>query len=252
MAANDPYTALEAALGDIAAIGNSLGDASTNIRVTGDDPKFLSLALFWRACNHFQAFTMLWKAKLYIDAEIIVRSSIETAICLANLNARRMDFMNDLIADLSHTMGGQMKMLRRGQFDFTDEVAAQWAEELASKGARMDLETLAKGGHVDNLYAFHRLLSAFAVHITGMSVGRHCPFGDDDDGWSKTLEATKEADRRRSVLWMLTAMTATLLAHAEIIDDKVHMDRMTALLEKLKPVIEAFADGQSPKAGGGL
>lgn len=243
--ADDPYVTLEAALGDIAEIGNSLGAASTNVLVAGDDPKFLSLALFWRAWNHFQAFTMLWKAGLYIDAEIIVRATIETAICLANLNARRMDFLKDLMADLSHTMGGQVKMLRRGQFDFTDEVAAQWADELATKGVRMDLEALAKDGHVDNLYAYHRLLSAFAVHITGLSVGRHCPIGEQDEDWTKTLAVTIEADRRRSTLWMLTAMTATLFAHAEIIDDKAHMFRIAALLEKLKPVIEAFADGEA-------
>lgn len=240
--AEDPYSLLEAALGDIAAIGNSLGQASTNVVATGDDPKFLSLALFWRAWNHFHAFTMLWKAELYIDAEIILRSTIETAICLANLNARRMDFTSDLMADLSHTMGGQVKMLRRAQFDFSEEVAEQWAEELKTKGARMDLETLAKDGHVDNLYAFHRLLSAYSVHITGMSVGRHCPVGDEDDEWNKTLEATKEADRRRSVVWMLTAMTATLLAHAEIIDDRVHMYLMAKFLEKLKPIAEAFGE----------
>lgn len=246
--AEDPYAKLEAALGDIAAIGNSLGEASMKVRVKGDDPKAMSLALYWRAWSNFRAFTMLWKEDLILEAEIIARSTIETAICLANLAARRQAFLDDLAADMSHTIGGQVKMMRRAQYDFSEEIATTWAAELATKGVRLDLEKLANEGDVKELYTYHRVLSAMSVHITGMSIGRHTPLAGEGDDAEKALEETKEADRRRAVVWMLPAMAATLMAHAGMIDDKVNMYRVAGFLEKLRPYIEAYSKGREATA----
>jgi hypothetical protein len=234
------YAPFQAALGEIAVIGNSLGEATLTVEGVGDDPKVISTLLYWRATGHFRTFTMLWHADQILECEIILRSSIEVAICLANLDIRRGAFISELTDDVSATMTGQVKMMRKAQFAFSEAIAADWAQELASKGKRLDLEALAKQAGVDDLYAYHRVLSGIAAHITGVSICRHNPFVNAAD--EETLsDPDATGDRRRVVLWMLPTMLATLRAHASIIESKTHLELVDALLLKLKPDLASYA-----------
>ncbi|PIB92740.1 DUF5677 domain-containing protein [Caulobacter sp. FWC2] len=252
MTTTTSYETFQAALAEIAEIGNDLGEASLNVQGVADDPAVISTALFWRATSHFRAFTVLWQADQILECEIILRSSIEVAICLANLDARRGDFIADLTNDVSATMNGQVRMMRKAQFGFSEIIAAEWARELESTGKRLDLEVLARQADVADLYTYHRVLSGVAVHITGVSIGRHTPFIDAEEEPSAATE-TAQADRRRVVLWMLPTMLATLRAHASIIESQEHLDRVDALLAKLKPEVVRYgaANGVSTPADGG-
>ncbi len=234
------YAKFVDALKELTDIGNSLGRATTEIEIEPHHPMVLSMTLYTRAWTNFRGVQLLWKSGLTLEAEIILRSLIETAICLANLDLRRDDFIKELAEDASSTMHGQINMMRKAKYGFAEVVARDYQDWLATKGVRLDLERLAEQAKVPDLYSYHRVLSGVAVHISGVSVGRHSPFSGDDEA-VKEIEAMAALDRRRIVLWTIPAMLTASMAHAHIIENADHAALVGALSAKLVPEVEQYA-----------
>lgn len=235
------YAKFVDALKELTDIGNSLGKATTEVQAEISDPVVMSMVLFTRAWTNFRGVQSLWQADLILEAEIILRSLIETAICLANLDVRREDFIKDLGEDLSHTMHGAVRMMRKAEYDFADVIEKDFADVLEKKGEQLRMETLATQASVPDLYSFHRVLSGAAAHITGVSIARHSPLGGLDEETTQKLEDAAKIDRRRVILWTIPAMIAATMAHARIIENAEHAALAEALSAKLGPEIEKYA-----------
>lgn len=241
------YAKFVDALKELTDIGNSLGEATANIKAEISNPITVSMILFTRAWTNFHGVQLLWQAGLILEGEIILRSLIETAICLANLDVRREEFIKDLSEDLSHTMHGAVRMMRKAEYDFAEVIENDFADVLEKKGDQLRMETLAKQANIPDLYSFHRVLSGTAAHITGVSIARHSPLDGFDEETTQKLEQSAKVDRRRVILWTIPAMIAAMMAHARIIQNAEHAALVEALSARLGPEVEKFAAGNDIK-----
>jgi len=238
---NDYFAEFEKAMGDIVAIGNDLGKVTEDLLVPSDSPTAMAMTLYARSWSHFRAFTILYKEGLILEAEMILRGSIEVAICLANLEKRGKEFLADLDADLSDTMVGQLKMMQKFGLGFADQIANEWANEIAANGKRLNFEKLAGQTNVGDLYVFHRVLSGTASHITGISVTRHLALTDETPEFNRLVAEAAEGDRRRAVYWMVLTMTALFQSYATIIESQAALNAVSGLLLNLQPALEQYA-----------
>jgi len=235
------FAQIEKGFDEIGEIGNALGKVIEGLSALEGDSIAMAMTLFLRSWSHFRAFKALMDESLLLEAEIILRGSVEVAICLSNLEKRGKDFLADLNADQSSTLVGQLKMLQNAGITGTEKLEQTWAEEIAAKGKRLDLETLAKHGDVADLYVFHRVLSGTAAHITGLSVVRHTAVTNGNAELEKLLDEAAEGSRRRAITWMITTMAQTYTAFAGLISDQAALVSTGELMLKLQPALSQYA-----------
>ena len=68
---------------EISALAAELWATSREIEGLSTDPKMFSIMLFSRLWSNHRGFTVLWNNKLFLEADIVLRSGVETAICIA-------------------------------------------------------------------------------------------------------------------------------------------------------------------------
>lgn len=147
-----------------------------NLEGTTHDPRIIAIFLLRRLRGHRNAFATLTNADLHLDAEIILRSSIETAICLGNLSNRGEAFIEDLRSDAARTIKGQIPIW----FDVSRELGQEAADGLdllfgptradGGKHVFFEWSTLATQAALPELYRWYKHLSGTSVHVTGVSV----------------------------------------------------------------------------------
>lgn len=173
----------ERRLGEWAPILNDIGDLidraiarADNMQGTTHDPRIISIFLLRRLRGHRNAFATLTNGQLHLDAEIIVRAAIETAICLGNLDKRGEAFVEDLRSDAARTIKGQIPIWS----DVDSELGREAADGLdllfgatrsdGGKHKSFEWSTLATQAVLPELYRWYKHLSGTSVHVTGVSV----------------------------------------------------------------------------------
>ncbi|WP_225205017.1 hypothetical protein [Novosphingobium huizhouense] len=219
-------------------LASVLWTASASVEGLSTSPKMFSVMLFKRLWSNHQGFTVLWKEGRQLEADIILRSAVEAAICIAaNFNLKD-DFVTLMRQDAIYTALGQIKMHRDdGDFDFV-RMAEKGLREMRSKlpaekkAAKLDWKELANAGGVPQLYGFHRHLSGFSSHVTGFSILR-----DVDNAALRPLqEETKSLARRTHLMMMAAATLHGTMIHSGMIDQLEICRLSSALTLRLNDV----------------
>jgi len=208
----------------LGAIGEELRTRTVGMEGFSSDPNMVAATVFMRAWSHMTAFSTLWRAGHNLECEIILRCTVETAICMANLQCRPTEFIEELREDSAHTMRGQIKMMQKHKFDFVDEVAAGTNDIFGNvKGKGLNWSDLADKAYVGDLYTYHKAISATAAHVTGISLLRAIDRGVD--------EPESQVDARERIMgWMCASLLTIFLTYARIqsFDDLILRTAMVA------------------------
>jgi hypothetical protein len=205
---------------DLHKIGVKLWDQTCQLEGRINDPRMVSARLYGRGWSHARGFNLLWSSNLTTEAEIILRSGVEVAICLANLKARPAEFVADLTSDTAATLAGQIPLWAKA-----DQALGVEAKEGASifgarrsdgsKHGKFDWKTLATDAGRPELYDCHKHLSGNAAHVTGLSLLTSIADVHNDDPVRRRQDLE---DRRGHALGMASdALGTAIEAHATII-----------------------------------
>jgi len=134
--------------------------------------------LFKRLWSNHRGYTLLHNNSLPLESDIILRSGVENAICIAANYRLREEFTVLIQMDVLATTLGQIKTNRedvpddllRDQETFIRNVTAKLPE--GKKPAYLNWKKLAELGQVPQLYKDYRTLSSGSAHVTGMSIIR--------------------------------------------------------------------------------
>lgn len=220
---------------EITEIAEAVWDKSKVIAGTIFDPKFVAVVLFRRLRSHHQAYAVLWKHECCIESEIIVRSAIETTICIAANFRMGDEFPRLMRRDAAKTLEGQIKLYRdAGNADIvkSSEAALRFLQAGFAEGEKaafLDWKTLAEVGQTPQLYDFHKMLSGLSSHVTGLSLIRG--IGDDE---TEALQDELIGLSKRNYFNMMAGATLQgSLIQSDIIDDAELADRALALIDCL-------------------
>jgi hypothetical protein len=220
---------------DISKLGRSLWDISTTIEGLSTDPKMISIMLYKRLWSNQRGYTALWKLNLDLEANIVLRSAVESAICIA-ANARLKDEFVLLISrDAAATIQGQIKVHRENEaFNLVKEGEAtlrflQAKLPAGVKPAVLRWKELAEQGGVPQLYSFHRMLSSVSSHVTGMSILR----GVTNDSMEADQKEISGLERKMHLMMMAGAMLQGARLHSIMIEAYRDLETATALTERL-------------------
>ncbi len=190
-------------------LGAEIHGHTKDMQGESDDPAIVGAILFNRAWGHFRSFSLLWRNRLSLDADVVLRNCCEAAICLANLEKRPADFIADLRSDAAHTLERQIAMWKtiKGTDDLVRNAERHLTEIFGAgqpnskKFNRLDLSSLAKQADADILYRFYQSTSGMTAHITGLSLLFHVA----EDGSAEALalhNQRREKQRAQSVMSM--------------------------------------------------
>lgn len=220
---------------EISELGKSLWDISTSIEGLNTDPKMYSIMLYKRLWSNHRGYTLLWNANLHLEANIVLRSAIETAICIAaNVKLREM-FIILMKRDAAFTIQGQIKIHRaNGDNELVSEAEAhlrflQTKLPDGVKPAKLDWKQLAQQGGVSLLYGFHRMLSGVSSHVTGLSILR----GVSSESMDAGQKEIRELERKMHLMMMAGAMLQGARLHSIMIDAQAELAAASALTERL-------------------
>ncbi len=136
----------------VTALAQTLAKLSDGIEGLSTDPRMFSAMLFQRLWSNHRGFTVLWNEHRFLEADIILRSGIETAICIAANFRLRDDFVMLMRQDAAHTIAGQIKIRRReGDTEGVREAEAMlhmFRDQLpeGKKPAKLQWDSLADAG----------------------------------------------------------------------------------------------------------
>ena len=233
-------TASETAVFDeITQLAHSLLTASLTIDGSIRDPKVVSTALYRRLIGHHVGFEILWKQELLLEADIILRSGLEAAICLA-ANTRLPELFGQLLAsDAAYTLQSQIKMYRNDN----DMVMVKQAEGILcdlkkkafgpdQKAAALKWKALAAQGNVTRLYDWYKTLSGVSSHVSGMSIMRDI----QDRKVADAQELLREHGQKMHYMMMGIATLQGSTFHAHAINEPELLERSLAIVEKMNEV----------------
>ena len=218
---------------------NALGSAGSDmwrtarqLRGLNTDPKMVSATLYLRLWNNYRGFGLLWAERLSMEADMLLRSAIETAICLAALKSSSADFVDLLRSDAAVTMLSQVNLLRgAGDAELADRGEAEFLKLFGQRrpnGQRhrkLDWQELANTAGVPWLYNEHRSLSGIASHVTGLSLILDVAYADEpDDGPKRRQQRGVMQELRLHKMCMVMALGSR--DHAAITDDDNAFDHM--------------------------
>ncbi len=220
------------------------------------DPKMFSAVLFKRLRDHQQGFSLLWKNRFQLEADIILRSALEAAICISALSRIQGEFVTLMRRDSIFTLLAQIKMYREA--DETKMVGD--AEKMVRllqkglpegvKGAKLDFKALAETGEAPVLYTWHRMLSGVSSHVTGLSI----LFDIGGDGMGERQEWLRKHNRKMHLMMMAGATIHGTIFHAinieqhDIYDNAIGLANRLSELSREWPGVEK-ADGDPTVAG---
>ena len=230
---------------DISRLGASLWAKSLEVEGLNTDPKMFSVMLFKRLWSNHRGYTVHWNKALTLESDIILRSGIEAAICIAANFKLRDDFVRLIRQDAIFTLQGQIKlhrddgdgeMVRQGEAVLRDLLARLPA---GAKSAKLDWKRLAEQGCVPELYAWHRMLSGISSHVTGLSVLDGVT-GDRTEEMQKELRGLT---RKMHLMKMAGATLQGAMLHAGMIEDEAHVHAVLSLTKTPERVIDGLAGG---------
>lgn len=233
----------------VSGIASSLWAKSTEISGLNSDPKMLSIMLFKRLWSHHRGFTLLWNAKLYTEADILLRAGLEAAICIAANFELRESFVSLMRSDAAFTVMGQIKLHRAaGDTELVRNAEAALRDlqaGLSAKAAKLEWATLADQGKVPQLYAWHRMLSGVSSHVTGLSILR----GVISDSSEELQDELRALTRKMHLMMMAGATLHGSMLHAGMIDDAEAVEATSKMMDRMNALSWAWpgVDPESAK-----
>ena len=220
---------------EINVLGLRLSASTKGLRGSTTDPRMFSAALFSRLRSNHRGYTILWKKRQSLEADIILRSAVETAICIAANHKLRHGFVAMMKQDAAFTIQGQIKTLREGN----DADMVRYGEKVlrdmkaampqGAKAAKLDWKALAEHGEVPILYRFHRMLSGVSSHVTGLSILRSMT----NETLAPKHQELDGIERRMHLMMMATAMLHGAMFHASLLDVDEEVAQAATLMIKL-------------------
>lgn len=229
-------TAEEKALfDDISGLANDLWIKSKLISGLSTDPAMFSIMLFKRLWSNHRGYAHLWTEQFQLESDIILRSALESAICLAANLYLREKFVLLMKGDAAFTLQSQIKSHR----DAGDANMVRGTEEalrplLASlpvgvKAAKLDWKSLAATGKVPMLYSWHRMLSGVSSHVTGLSILT----GISGEGFDDRQAELKNLTRKMHLMMMAGATLQGSMFHAGMIGAQNELEAALALTDRM-------------------
>lgn len=230
-------TADELAIVDeISKLGADLWDKSQKIEGLNTDPMMFSIMLFKRLWSNHRGYITLWNSGLYLEGDILLRSGLEAAICIAANFKLRGEFVWMMLQDAAFTVQGQIKMHRdNGDAEMVRDGEAhlrmlQGRLPEGVKAAKLAWADLAKQGGVPQLYGFHRQLSGISAHVTGLSVLRGVVGGEKAEKLQDELQALT---KKMHLMMMVGATLQAAMKHGAMIDDLASVEWAYALVMRM-------------------
>jgi hypothetical protein len=222
----------------ISKLSQSLQEVSLPADGGLNDPKTISVTLYQRLFSNHRGFALLWNKGLQVEADIILRSGLEVAICLAaNFRAPHV-FGRLLESDAAWTLQSQIKIHRAdGDTEMVQNSEAQFRQiqsrlGSSSKPAKLDWQSLARHGEVPRLYDWHKTLSGISSHVTGLSVLRHV----NHKGVGAMQEELARLTRKMHLMMMATATLQGSTFHAGIIEHHALLEASLRLTDHMNAV----------------
>lgn len=231
----DATTSSEMAIfDDITELAKSALAASSSIDGSISDPKVVSTALFRRLIGHHVGFEVLWKLGLQLEADIILRSGIEAAICLA-ANAKLPELFSQLLrSDTAYTLQSQIKMYHNDN----DVEAVRQAESVLKdlqndqKAAPLNWRALATQGDVARFYDWYKNLSGVSSHVSGVSIMKDIQNRKVADA----QELLRQHGQKMHYMMMGIATLQGSIFHARTINEPELLERSAAIAERMDKV----------------
>ena len=223
----------------VSALAAELWAESREIEGLNTDPKMFSIMLFSRLWSNHRGFTVLWNNKLYLEADIVLRSGVETAICIAANFKLRNAFVTLMKQDAAFTILGQIKIHRdNGETELVRDAeealrSLQARIPTGLKAAKLDWKRLAAEGGSPQLYDYHRHLSGVSSHVTGFSILRNISGSDDIEITRNEINALT---RKMHLMMMAGATLQGSLIHSGMIANAVAAELAFDLTNQLAEI----------------
>jgi len=235
----DATTANETAIfDDITQLAKCALAASSSIDGSISDPKVVSTALFRRLIGHHVGFEVLWKQGLLLEADILLRSGLEAAICLA-ANARIPGLFGQLLpSDAAHTLQSQIKMHRQdNDMEMVRQAKGvlrglQGGFETEQKATALNWKALAAQGEVTRFYDWYKTLSGVSSHVSGISIMRDIQNRKVADA----QELLRQHGQKMHYMMMAIATLNGSTFHAHAINDPELLERSLAISTRMNEV----------------
>lgn len=198
--------------------------------------------LFKRLWSNHRGFTVLWNSELNIESDIVLRSGLEAAICIAANFKLRDDFVCLMHRDAAATLQGQIKWHRDNADsetvrDFEATLRNLQARFPAgTKAAKLDWKSLAEQGGVPQLYGFHRMLSGVSSHVSGLSVLR----GVTGEGMAELQVELRGLTRKIHLMMMAGATLKGSMLHAGMIEEDAQVEAALALTNRMNALSKSW------------
>lgn len=226
-------------------LGQALWAKSVGTAGLNSDPKTVSILLFKRLWSHHRGYALLYNDNLGVEADTLLRSSIEASICMAANYHTPGGLWLPLRQDALHTVQGQVKQFRES--DDTEmvrdsEAMCRWLQKGLPgdlKGKRLDMKDLAADGKVPVLYGLYRQLSGISSHVSGLSIMRGVVTDADpslQDQWAKL-------NREVHPLFQITATLQGCFVHALLLEEDGLLETCVDLLPKVSICLDARGYG---------
>lgn len=211
----------------------------------------LSVLIYRRLWSNHRGFVQLWRNALPTEADIILLSGLEAAICIAANRKLGADFGTMLRQNAAFTVMGQIKMHREnhdeGQAAENEEVLRALTAGLPKgvKAAKLDYKTLASEGGVPRLYEWYRQLSGVSSHVTGVSI----IYGvtDETEKVNKMQARWRELSNKMRPMMMCSATLTGSLHHAEVIDSAGHLEAARELADRMNEISKQWPGASSER-----
>jgi len=231
---------------EISGLGESLWAKSEKVTGRLTDREMLSVLTYRRLWSNHRGFVQLWRNSLPTEADIILRSGLEAAICIAANRRLGPQFGIVLRQDAAFTVEAQIELHRRngdGERVAENEEILRGLVAGLPEGvtpARLDWEALAKEGQVPRLSEWHRQLSGVASQVTGVSI----IYGvtDETEKVRKMQDRWRELRNRMRPMMMCSATLTGSLHHAEVIESAGHLEAARELTERMNDIAAQWPD----------
>lgn len=220
----------------ISVLTDQIWSISKEIEGLNTDPKMFSIMLFQRLRSNHRGFTILWNNSQHLEADIVLRSGIETAICLVALREMKDGFIKLLKKDAAFTILGQIKSSRdAGEVELVNEGEAtlrmlKSTFDDEEKPSKLNWKMLADTGGFPQLYGYHRHLSGVSSHVTGLSILKRIM---DVDGTDDNQQKLRSLERKMHLMMMAGATLQGSIVHAGMIDHLPSADAALSLMHRL-------------------
>lgn len=225
---------------EVSGLGESLWAKSEKVTGRLTDREMLSVLIYRRLWSNHRGFVHLWRNSLPTEADIILLSGLEAAICIAANRKLGSDFGTLLRQNAAFTVMDRIKMHREtndgGQVAENEEILRGLTAGLPkrAKAARLDYMALASEGGVPGLYEWHRQLSDVSSHVTGVSIIYSVT--DETEKVSRMQARWRELSNRMRPMMMCSATLTGSLHHAEVIGSAGHLEAARELTGRMKEI----------------